>query len=247
MTFQNKSHVASITALLLSSPIASAFSSITPTSTKSILDPRSAVIQRYRAEDTPDVSQQQQSQPKHQSDVFSFLPSRLSTIERMNRPSQFQEKVLDEKDSLVVVRFYAEVCPSCRATAPLFRKWSRGIEKSDMQSNISVDAGVWRPQQEALSVKILEMPLNMATSAFFKDELHVEQLPYYHVYHPEYGLVEEQLAMSKSEFEELTNNVDCWSKGGCDADFEGIDQSHWDKQEVIEFESQCDEDCEQFC
>lgn len=184
------------------------------------------------------------SKPERQSNAHSFLPSRLSSVQRMNEPSQFQAQVLDEKDALVVVRFFAEVCPSCRATGPLFRKWSRDIEADDIKSSVQAGMMLGSQQEDALSIKILEMPLNGATSSFLKDELQVEKLPYCHVYHPEFGLVEEQLVMDRIEFEDFVNVVDCWSKGGCEADLEGNEQSNYAE---IEFESQDDDDCEEFC
>ena len=185
------------------------------------------------------------SQPKHQSNAYSFLPSRLSSIERVNKPSQFQAQVLEEKDSLVVVRFYAEVCPSCKATRPLFTKWFRDLEKNDNQSHISADVSMKGSQQDPLPIKILEMPLNKATSAFIKDELQIDQLPYCHLYHPKFGMVEEQLVLSKVDFREFVDVVDGWSKGGCEAELESLCNFH--REEEKEFESQGNDDCEDFC
>lgn len=154
----------------------------------------------------------------------------------MDEPSQFQLRVLEETEALVVVRFYAEVCPSCKVTGPLFRKWSRDIEADDIQS--SVHAGVWGSQQDTLAIKILEMPLNRATSTFLKDELNVEKLPYCHLYHPKFGLVEEKLVMHKAEFDEFVTVVDCWTKGGCEADLVDQEESIWNVEAEIEFEIQ---------
>mmetsp|Transcript_22014 Transcript_22014/g.47860 ORF Transcript_22014/g.47860 Transcript_22014/m.47860 type:complete len:257 (-) Transcript_22014:158-928(-) len=256
MTFPNKDsdsnrrrrrscHVASLcAAVLLSSSATSAFAPTAPATKKSSLVPRSAVIQKYRVEnEASDVAQPKQQQ----SDAFSFLPSRMSSIQRMDDPSQFQAQVLEEENSLVVVRFYAEVCPSCRATRPLFRKWSRDVQDNDNQPNAIVDASIWSSQQETLPIKILEMPLNQKTSTFLKDEIHVDRLPYCHLYHPKFGLVEEQLVMNKMEFKEFVNAVDCWSIGGCEADLDSPFLSNWNKNDEIEFESQDDEDCENFC
>jgi thiol-disulfide isomerase/thioredoxin len=235
-------HISNLcTTLLLSSSAASAFAPITPATGKSTLAPRTAVIERYRVEDeSSDISQ-----PKHQSDVYSFLPSRPSFIERVNTPSQFQTHVLEEKESIVVVRFYSKVCPSCRATSPLFTKWSRDLEMNDNPSHNSADVSMQGSQQDPLPIKIFEMPLNKATSTFLKHQLQVDQLPYCHVYHPKFGMVEEQLVLSKVEFQKFVNAVNCWSKGGCEADLES--QSNFDQEEEIEFELQEDDDCEEFC
>lgn len=194
-------------AMLVTSSAASAFAPTIqqcPTA-KPCLAQRGAVIQRYRIgeESSADLSQ-----PK-ESSAFSFLPSRISTIERLDNPSKFQTQVLDQQDALVVVRFFAEVCPSCKVTGPLFRKWSREIENvnADSHSNIMSTS-----QKNSLPIKILEMPLNGATSSFMKDELQVEKLPYCHLYHPHFGLVEKQLVMNKGELDEFTILADLWSK-----------------------------------
>lgn len=181
------------------------------------LIPRSAVIQSYRVEDDQNVS-----------DVYSFLPSRLSSMKRIESPSDFKSSVLDEKDSLVVVRFSADSCPSCRATSPLFRRWSRDSKHED--DSISND--------DKLEVKIVEMPLNKATSTFMIDQLHVEQLPYCHLYHPKMGLVEEQLVMNKIDFRDFVQCVDKWAAGDVHAEYDSCVLCS--KDELIE-------DCQEFC
>lgn len=90
------------------------------------------------------------------------------------------------------------------------------------------------------------MPLNKATSAFIKDDLQVEILPYCHVYHPYFGLVDEQLVMNKVDFADFVDTVDVWSKGGCDADLGWFDQSKHANCEV-DCERQNDGECEDFC
>ncbi|KAL7544085.1 hypothetical protein ACHAXR_013516 [Thalassiosira sp. AJA248-18] len=210
-------HLSSLCAALLvsSSPTTSAFTPTKLATRKSTLTPRSAVIQRYRVGDkVPDVSERKQHQ-NQSSDAFSFLPTRISSIEKLDKPSQFQAQVLDEEESLVVVRFYSEVCPSCRATGPLFRKWSR--ETNANQSNDNVDASLSTSQREiTLPIKILEMPLNGANSSFLKDQLHIEQMPYTHLYHPRFGLVDERLVMNRKDFDDFVGLVDFCSTGGCE-------------------------------
>ena len=176
---------------------------------------RSAVIQSYRVEDDPDVSS---------SDAFSFLPSRLSSIERLETPSEFKSVVMDEQDSLVVVRFSADTCPSCRSTSHLFRKWSRDNETPSNDGK--------------LEVKVVEMPLNKATSAFMQDKLRVDQLPYCHLYHPKMGLVEEQLVMNKIDFRVFVDVVEKWAAGLATADYDSCILCS--KDELID-------DCQEFC
>ena len=184
---------------------------------------RSAVIQSYRLED--------ELHHKAQADAFSLLPARLSSsIKRIENPAQFQSTVTDEKDALVVVRFYAEACPSCKSTSPLFRKWSRDIETCNTAADSTGKA--------VQDIKIVEMPLNKATSAFMQDTLNVDQIPYCHLYHPKLGLVEEQLVMNKVEFREFAGVVDKWARGLGTAEYDNCVLCSLD--ELIE-------DCEEFC
>jgi len=134
------------------------------------------------------------------------------SIQRLATPSEFQTQVVDEKNSLVVVRFYAEACPSCRATSSVFRKWSREIVRGSSTDSDS--------SESTIPIKVLEMPLTRATSSFLQDELQVEKIPYFHLYHPNYGLIEEQLVMNRADLKDFCNTVDTWSRGGIDFDLE---------------------------
>mmetsp|Transcript_23181 Transcript_23181/g.39616 ORF Transcript_23181/g.39616 Transcript_23181/m.39616 type:complete len:256 (+) Transcript_23181:108-875(+) len=236
------SHLTKICASLLLSSSVTAFAPIISTIGKRTLAPRSAVIQRYRVEEDSSNA----SQSRAISNPYSFLPSRLSSIECLNEPSKFQTHVLDEEDSLVVVRFYSEVCPSCKATRPLFTKWSRDLESNANPSNSIGNGGILGSEEEPLPIKIVEMPLNRANSSFLKNQLRVNQLPYCHLYHPKFGMVEEQVVLNKDAFKEFVNVVDCWSKGGCEADLEHL-SNNVDQTDDILFESYEDGDCIEFC
>ena len=210
-----------------------AFTAITPatiTSSKPTLVTRSSsiVVQRYRTDnDTSSIS----PQPIQSSSAYSFLPSRLSSIERIATPSQFQTQVLGESDSLVVVRYYADACSSCQKTAPLFRKWSRDLDTSTKIDKNEIDAVQSNTdsrevdREQPLPIRIVEMPLNKATSSFLKDELNIEQLPTAQLYHPIFGLVEEQLVMNRIDFAEFVETVDCWSKGVYEANLQALVKS----------------------
>ena len=110
-----------------------------------------------------------------------------------------------EKESLVVVRFYSEICPSCKKTRPLFLKWAREATNESTTPTTPTTA-----QQYALPIKIVEMPLNKANSSFLTDVLKVEQLPSCRLYHPGLGVVEEQTVLNRLEFGEFTSIVKRW-------------------------------------
>ncbi|KAL9184446.1 hypothetical protein ACHAXT_002532 [Thalassiosira profunda] len=212
---------ASLCAAALLSSSATAFTNVAPASCRrSNIALRSTVVQRYRI----DNNSSDAAQTDQESDAFSFLPSRLSSIERMDTPSQFEKQVLKERISLTVVRFYSEVCPSCKATRPFFRKWARDIETGDL--------GTSGPQEDVpLPIKVVEMPLNRDTSSYLREELSVDKLPYCHLYHPEFGLVDEEVILNKSEFDDFVHRVDSWQNGGCDPNVE-VD---WGSEFDIEF------------
>ena len=219
---RRRPRAASLCAAALLSSSATAFTNVAPTSCRrSDAALRSTVAQRYRIDNNSSDAAQTTNQ---ESDAFSFLPSRLSTIERMDTPSQFQKQVLKEKESLTVVRFYSEVCPSCKATRPFFRKWARDMETSDISTS--------GPQEDVpLPIKVVEMPLNRDTSSYLREELCVDKLPYCHLYHPEFGLVDEEVILNKSEFDDFVHRVDSWKNGGCDPNVE-VD---WGSEFDIEF------------
>lgn len=205
-----------------SSTGAFAFTSMHTRSSSSITSRSATVVQRYRVENDfsqPDHNRKglkiAESSPQQSKDVFSLLPERVS-VQRLTSPSEFQRQVVDERESLVVVRFYAETCPSCRATSSIFRKWSRGIARGSNTDSAEV----------SMSIKVLEMPLTKATSSFLQDELEIEKIPYCHLYHPDYGLIEEQLVMNRSDLKDFCQSVDVWSRGGYDFDLEGDEVSN---------------------
>lgn len=211
-----------------------AFTAITPatiTSSKPTLVTRSSsiVLQRYRTDnDTSSIS----PQPIQSSSAYSFLPSRLSSIERIVTQSQFQTQVLGESDALVVVRYYADACASCQKTAPLFRKWSRDIKDTSTKIDtkkidtiqLNTDSRE-ADREQPLPIRIVEMPLNKATSSFLKDELNIEKLPTCALYHPIFGLVEERLVMNRVDFVEFVDTVNCWSKGVYEANLQALVKS----------------------
>lgn len=223
----------------------------TTTRKASSTPPYSPVIQQYRTTHDEEYSSNNSvPQPSSSGDAFSLLPSRLNVIQRIDSPKQLQAQIDTNDSSLIVVRFYAEVCPSCKATRPLFSKWSRDIEAGSYAKNVQLKTSIIREkddevdmqttaegigsstttptieEEEQLSIKILEMPLNKATSTFIRDELQISQLPYCHIYHPHFGLIEKQLVMNKGQFKDFTSLVGSWSKGVYEANLDTLIKSY---------------------
>lgn len=108
----------------------------------------------------------------------------------------YKNVVVDEAHQLVVVRFFAPWCKSCRASEPHFMK---------LVNNFSQN------------VKFVEVPMTKET-AFMFEGLGVPTVPFAHIYHPDAGLVEEMRA-SKKFSSELQRKIDSYVTGSCDISF----------------------------
>jgi len=129
------------------------------------------------------IRQERNTEPKS-NDVIT-----VTTME------DYKRVVVDEPDRLVVVRFHASWCKSCKASHPYFL---RMVAK------------------HASSGKVLfvEAPLTKET-AFLHEGLGVPTVPFGHLYHPEAGLVEER-KMNKKVFKDFDEALDSYVRGSCD-------------------------------
>lgn len=110
---------------------------------------------------------------------------RLTTLE------EFKKVVGNEKDKIVVVRWYAPWCKSCKAIAPSFYRLA-----SKLPDVVFVDVPV-TPENVDLH-----------------QGLRVPSLPYGHIYHPTGKLVEE-LKMSKKNFPYFARTLKTYIDGEC--------------------------------
>lgn len=119
---------------------------------------------------------------------------KLEWIHFVDTIEDYKSTVVDEKSCIVVVRFFASWCRSCKASEPLFKRMA-GSYGSDV-------------------VKFVEVPLTKET-AYIQEGLGVPSVPYGHIYHPEVGLVEE-MKISKPNFREFRDKLKTYVKGSCD-------------------------------
>lgn len=105
----------------------------------------------------------------------------------------YKTVVVDEENSIVVVRFFASWCRSCKASEPLFRN-----VVSQYSSPVVTEDG----EGAQRAVKFVTVQLTKDT-AYLQEGLGVPSIPYVHVYHPEGGLVEE-MKFSKRYYAEFT-------------------------------------------
>ncbi|KAL7525732.1 hypothetical protein ACHAXR_002219 [Thalassiosira sp. AJA248-18] len=110
--------------------------------------------------------------------------------------AEYKEKVVDEKESITVVRFFSRYCKSCRASEPLFYKLARDFQQH--------------------GVNFVEVPLTEDTKVLHA-ALEVPSLPWTHIYHPDAGLVEER-KVSKKHIDEVRQALRCYVYGECDLD-----------------------------
>eukprot|EP00565_Helicotheca_tamesis_P009488 CAMPEP_0185725284 /NCGR_PEP_ID=MMETSP1171-20130828/1577_1 /TAXON_ID=374046 /ORGANISM="Helicotheca tamensis, Strain CCMP826" /LENGTH=207 /DNA_ID=CAMNT_0028393367 /DNA_START=65 /DNA_END=688 /DNA_ORIENTATION=- len=113
---------------------------------------------------------------------------------RVETVQEYKDLVVDEKERITVVRFYARWCKMCRASEPFFYK---------LAADFSVH-----------NVNFVEVPLNKHT-AILHQALEVPSLPWTHIYHPEAGLVEER-TVNKKHIDEVRKCLRCYVYGECD-------------------------------
>mmetsp|Transcript_27926 Transcript_27926/g.34470 ORF Transcript_27926/g.34470 Transcript_27926/m.34470 type:complete len:233 (-) Transcript_27926:102-800(-) len=130
-----------------------------------------------------------------------FIPN---ILKRTSRPKpkvhlvdnihDYKNVVVDENEQIVVVRFFANWCRSCKATKPSFNKLVNTFSDS--------------------SVKFVEVPLTKET-AYLQEGLGVPSVPFAHIYHPYAGLVEE-MKMSKPHLQDFSDRLKSYVVGSCD-------------------------------
>jgi len=119
--------------------------------------------------------------------------TKYPAVEMVNTIEDYKRVVVDEENQIVVVRFFAPWCKSCKAAKPLFNKMV---------------------SQHSSSVKFVEVPLTKET-AYIHEGLGVPSVPFGHIYHPEVGLVEEK-KINKKVFKVFREDLDCYVSGSCD-------------------------------
>ena len=116
-----------------------------------------------------------------------------SRIQLVDNIHDYKQVVVGEKEKIVVVRFVADWCRSCKATKPAFAKLMKKTPSS--------------------KVKFVEVPLTKETE-YLLNGLGVPSVPFAHVYHPDVGLVEE-MKVSKPHFASFSKKLSSYVVGKC--------------------------------
>ena len=172
---------------------------------------RNLVLRQQKDE----LQKQSKTRPSSRS---THNPSKPSFVEEAVSLATYKELVADEKERLVVVRFYAKWCRACKAAEPYFYRLAHSLP----------------------DVKFVEVPV-LEENANLHQGLGVPALPFAHIYSPTAGLVEE-LRMAKKDFKTFQSVVKTYRDGLC-SDLEmdpetGIFSSPYRKDEKEESSSQ---------
>lgn len=117
------------------------------------------------------------------------LPGNVRSVETL---WDYKAYVADEKERIVVVRFYAKWCKACRAMAPYFYRLA------ELNPNLS----------------FVEVPVTPENSGLHQG-LGVPSIPFGHIYHPRAGLVEE-MKISRKLFPRFARTLKSYVNGVCE-------------------------------
>jgi len=110
---------------------------------------------------------------------------------------EYKNVVAVEKDAIVVVRFFASWCKTCRATESLFYRLARTYPK----------------------VKFVEVPVTKDNKILHQG-LGVKKVPFGHIYHPSAGLVEEMSITRGKKFKTFEETLRTYVHASCDVKLE---------------------------
>mmetsp|Transcript_3557 Transcript_3557/g.6060 ORF Transcript_3557/g.6060 Transcript_3557/m.6060 type:complete len:220 (-) Transcript_3557:216-875(-) len=116
-------------------------------------------------------------------------------LEKVVTLDEYKSAVADEKEKMVVVRFYAPWCQACKAATPSYMRLSSRFRGAE-------------------NIKFVDCPSTSTNSKLYQG-LGVKTIPFAHVYHPDVGLVEERKIGKKyfSKFEKVLNS---YVEGHCE-------------------------------
>mmetsp|Transcript_13171 Transcript_13171/g.19374 ORF Transcript_13171/g.19374 Transcript_13171/m.19374 type:complete len:218 (+) Transcript_13171:203-856(+) len=160
---------------------------------------------------TPFEEQEKEKQKKREEDIINddddwteveggFIPRIGRRLDRqliteVTNLQDYKREVVDCEEKIVVVKFYAPWCRSCKSMEPLFKR---------MANSLSSDT----------SIKFVQVSVT-ADNAMLHQGLGVPSVPFGHIYHKDVGLVEE-LTLKKKEFRNFEKILDTYVEGSCD-------------------------------
>lgn len=167
---------------------------------------------RTKSKDTGDMNNSSSSSAHTVEEETKVLPPPNALIQHIESLEQYKVGVADEKDKIVVVRFYAEWCKACQAVKPAFTRLAKRYTSQNKD----------RDQRGAPLIKFVEVPLTKENTVLHQG-LGVPSLPYGHVYHPGVGLVEER-KIAKSKFKVFEQVLQSYAEGQCECGYLETDE-----------------------
>lgn len=140
------------------------------------------------------------SAPSSSSTSSSSIKQQQQLITTVDTLEEYKRIVVNEQHSIVVVRFHASWCKSCKAAYPLFHKLATEYNNNNTGSGVVV--------------KFVEVPLTKET-AYLHEGLGVPSVPFGHVYYPNVGLVEER-KLNRKVFNDFKSVLKDYVRGSCD-------------------------------
>mmetsp|Transcript_5062 Transcript_5062/g.12820 ORF Transcript_5062/g.12820 Transcript_5062/m.12820 type:complete len:377 (-) Transcript_5062:208-1338(-) len=150
-------------------------------------------------------------QKNQQDDVIVKKKEQQLKIWTVDDIQRYKEVVADEKDAIVVVRFYAPWCRACRAIQSAYRS----LPKQYCDDDITTTTTRQR-------IKFVEVPVTK-DNTYLHRGLGVPSLPYGHIYHPTGGLVEE-MKISKHHFGNFQQILAEYVDGQCQVEYDEEDE-----------------------
>jgi thiol-disulfide isomerase/thioredoxin len=132
----------------------------------------------------------------------SFKIRQVSTLEDYKR--FVVDDVVDNVDTITVVRFYAPWCRACQAVQQRFYRLAQQYEQQK---------GLLPQNSPKTVVRFIECPVTK-DNAVLHQGLGVPSLPYGHIYHSAVGLVEE-LKLNKNVFSQFEEVLASYVRGSC--------------------------------
>ena len=111
-------------------------------------------------------------------------------VKRMKTEQQFEALVIDERDKIVVVRYIADWCKTCKAMTPTFHRLAAS-----------------KHRDKGSSILFVEMMYSAENASLF-ERLGVVGVPYGQIYDPFLGLVHDMPLTKRSEVVEFEKKLD---------------------------------------
>jgi len=135
---------------------------------------------------------------------------RQSFVKVVHTLEEFNDMLMHEQDSILIVRFFANWCKACKATTPLYYSLARKLHDS---SNISF-----------VDVPITDKNVDLHQG------LNIPSIPYGHIYVPDAGLVEQFRMTKKGAFRnhKVDAILSCYKQGFCNLIVDDDDDADMD-------------------